>query len=186
MVTTPLTLGLQKALEILPPNFPKVPPGLEKAVTVTCLPLSSSVLDVRQYYSRHMEYVPAQPRVRRDILASLLERNASEVAAQQDWEAEWNTHGLTSRLTEEVRKETWRYECGSCVVSLCQTSLELPQEYRARKRKRLQKKLSEQLRSSLQQGSATSSAGLAAAADLQSVLNSFTGEMGEGGGGGGV
>ena len=59
--------------------------------------------DVRHYYSRHMAYVPAQPRVRRDVLASLLERNANEVAAQQEWEAEWNTHGLTSRLTEEVR-----------------------------------------------------------------------------------
>lgn len=58
-----------------------------------------------------------------------------------------------------------------------------PQEYRARKRQRLQKKLSEQLRSSLQQGSATASAGLGAATDLESVLNSFTGEMGEGGGG---
>lgn len=54
------------------------------------------------------------------------------------------------------------------------------QEYRARKRQRLQKKLSEQLRSSLQQGSATASAGLGAAADLESVLNSFTGEGGRG------
>ena len=38
------------------------------------------------------------------MLASLLERNLSEVAAQQEWEAEWNTHGLTSRLSEEVRE----------------------------------------------------------------------------------
>lgn len=110
--------------------------------------------DLRKYYTCHMDYVPAQPRVRRDVLASLLERNASDVAAQQDWEAEWNTHGLTSRLTEE--------------------------EYRARKRQRLQKKLSEQLRSSLQQGSATASAGLGAATDLESVLNSFTDKLSSG------
>ena len=57
-----------------------------------------------QYYNRHMSYVPAQPLVHRNVLASLLERNASEVATQQEWEAEWNTHGLTSRLTEEVRE----------------------------------------------------------------------------------
>ena len=49
-----------------------------------------------------MGYVPAQPRVRRDVLASLLERNQSEVATQQEWENEWNTQGLTSRLSEEV------------------------------------------------------------------------------------
>ena len=55
-----------------------------------------------------MRFVPAQPRVRRDVLASLLERNASEVAAQQEWEAEWNTQGLTSRLSEEVREKKER------------------------------------------------------------------------------
>ena len=72
-------------------------------VNVQLVMQSPSLSDVRQYYSRHMAYVPAQPRVRRDVLASLLERNANEVAAQQEWETEWNTHGLTSRLTEEVR-----------------------------------------------------------------------------------
>jgi hypothetical protein len=110
--------------------------------------------DVLQYYSRHMGYVVAQPRVRREVLASLLERNAREVAAQQEWEAEWNTQGLTSRLSEE--------------------------EYRARKRQRLQKKLSEQLRSSLRQGSAMASAGLGAGSDLQSLLNSFTDKLSTG------
>ena len=40
--------------------------------------------------------------MRRDTLASLLERNSSEVAAQLEWESEWNTQGLTSRLSEEV------------------------------------------------------------------------------------
>lgn len=64
--------------------------------------MTCPLVDLRKYYTCHMDYVPAQPRVRRDVLASLLERNASDVAAQQDWEAEWNTHGLTSRLTEEV------------------------------------------------------------------------------------
>ena len=50
------------------------------------------------------------------------------------------------------------------------------QEYRARKRQRLKKKLTEQLKSSLRQGSASASAALGAASDLQTILNSFTGE----------
>ena len=49
-----------------------------------------------------MPYVSAQPKVREDVLASLLEKNASEYAIQQEWEAEWNQFGLASRLSEEV------------------------------------------------------------------------------------
>ena len=44
----------------------------------------------------------AQPQVREDIVASLLTKNASEHAAQQEWEAEWNGAGLASRLSEKV------------------------------------------------------------------------------------
>jgi len=102
--------------------------------------------DVRHYYNRHMPYVSAQPLVKEDLLASLLEQNASEYAAQQEWEAEWNQFGLASRLSEE--------------------------EYRARKRQRLQKKLADQLRTSLQQGQA--SASLGGTSDLQQLINSFT------------
>ena len=61
-----------------------------------------NVSDVKYYYNRHMPYVTAQPKVREDILSSLLERNASEFAAQQEWEAEWNQYGLASRLSEAV------------------------------------------------------------------------------------
>ena len=50
------------------------------------------------------------------------------------------------------------------------------QEYRARKRQRLQKKLADQLRTSLQQ-SQSAAAGLGVGADLQSVLDSFAGEL---------
>ena len=95
-----------------------------------------------------MPYVSAQLKVREDILSSLLEKNASEVAAQQEWEAEWNQLGLASRLTEE--------------------------EYKARKRQRLQKKLADQLRTSLQQGR-SATAGLGLGSDLQTILNSFAG-----------
>lgn len=59
--------------------------------------------DVKHYYTRHMPCVPSQPPDKRDLSSSLLEKNASEFAAQQEWEAEWNQLGLASRLSEEVR-----------------------------------------------------------------------------------
>lgn len=49
------------------------------------------------------------------------------------------------------------------------------QAYRARKRQKLQKKLADQLRTSLQQ-SQSAAAGLGVGTDLQSVLDSFSGE----------
>lgn len=58
--------------------------------------------DVKHYYTRHMLCVPSQPRQKYDLLSSLLEKNASEFATQQEWEAEWNQLGLASRLSEEV------------------------------------------------------------------------------------
>lgn len=59
--------------------------------------------DVKHYYTRHMPCVPSQPPAKRDLSSSLLEKNASEFAAQQEWEAEWNQLGLASRLSEEVK-----------------------------------------------------------------------------------
>ena len=52
--------------------------------------------------SRNLPYVVAQPRVRKDVLASLLAKNGGEVAPQQEWVTEWNQTGLASRLSEEV------------------------------------------------------------------------------------
>lgn len=59
--------------------------------------------DVKRYYSQHMSSVLAQPWRRQDLHSSLLEKNASEFAAQQEWEQEWNQLGLASRLSKEVR-----------------------------------------------------------------------------------
>ncbi len=60
------------------------------------------VIDVKRYYSQHMSSVLVQPWSRRNVLSSLLEKNASEFAAQQEWEQEWNQLGLASRLSKEV------------------------------------------------------------------------------------
>uniref|UniRef100_A0A1X7SGJ6 Uncharacterized protein n=1 Tax=Amphimedon queenslandica TaxID=400682 RepID=A0A1X7SGJ6_AMPQE len=56
--------------------------------------------EVKLYYAQEMPYVVAQPVLTRDVLSSLLAKNDSEVAAQQEWEAEWNQAGLASRLSE--------------------------------------------------------------------------------------
>ena len=60
---------------------------------------------MKLYYAQEMPYVVAQPVLTRDVLSSLLAKNDSEVAAQQEWEAEWNQAGLASRLSESVREE---------------------------------------------------------------------------------
>lgn len=62
-------------------------------------------VEVKLYYAQEMPYVVAQPVLTRDVLSSLLAKNDSEVAAQQEWEAEWNQAGLASRLSESVREE---------------------------------------------------------------------------------
>jgi len=66
--------------------------------------------------------VPSQPRAKCDLLSSLLEKNASEFAAQQEWEAEWNQLGLASRLSEEVR-EKGRHVLANALPETCGTFL---------------------------------------------------------------
>ena len=67
---------------------------------------------MKLYYAQEMPYVVAQPVLTRDVLSSLLAKNDSEVAAQQEWEAEWNQAGLASRLSESVREERRERERG--------------------------------------------------------------------------
>ena len=83
----------------MPPSIPTPCLALLHSLYDTLLSPSS---DVKHYYTHHMPYVSAQPRVREDVLASLLEKNANDFAIQQEWEAEWNQYGLSSRLSEEV------------------------------------------------------------------------------------
>lgn len=91
--------------------------------------------------------------MKRDIVAALMQRNAEEFVAHQEWEWEWNRAGLASRLTEE--------------------------EYRARKRAGLQRRVAGQLRSSL--GQAQSGGLMSTAVDFNQLVGSFAAE-GLGGG----
>lgn len=57
---------------------------------------------MKKYYDNDLPLVSHQPPRHSDLVASLLETNASDVTAAQEWEAEWNSQGLHSRLTQEV------------------------------------------------------------------------------------
>ena len=70
--------------------------------------------DLKHYYTHHMLKVTSQPKVSCDLVSSLMEKNASEFAAQQEWEAEWNQLGLASRLSEEVRMSLCVGVCVCC------------------------------------------------------------------------
>uniref|UniRef100_A0A8C2FYH8 Coiled-coil domain-containing protein 22 n=1 Tax=Cyprinus carpio TaxID=7962 RepID=A0A8C2FYH8_CYPCA len=76
---------------------------------------------VQEYWRSYLLPVTAQPSQHASVPASLLENHISELSAAQEWESEWNSQGLLSRLT--------------------------PEEYRSRKKARLQKRVEEQLRS---------------------------------------
>uniref|UniRef100_A0A8C7MZZ1 Coiled-coil domain-containing protein 22 n=1 Tax=Oncorhynchus kisutch TaxID=8019 RepID=A0A8C7MZZ1_ONCKI len=82
------------------------------------------------------------------VPASLLELHAGELSAAQEWDNEWNSQGLLSRLT--------------------------PEEYRSRKRARLQKRIEEQLRTAAQSHSDTLGAHRSGSA-LTELLQSFGG-----------
>ena len=58
--------------------------------------------ETRAFYNHHLPFVHQQPRHSHDVAASLLATNASQYAEQQEWETEWNTLGLPSRLSPEV------------------------------------------------------------------------------------
>ncbi|KAM9785812.1 coiled-coil domain-containing protein 22 [Neosynchiropus ocellatus] len=83
------------------------------------------------------------------VVASILEEHAAELSAAHEWDNEWNTQGLLSRLT--------------------------PQDYRARKRTRLRKRIQEQLRSAALPSSENASGGLRSNTDLAELLQTFRG-----------
>uniref|UniRef100_A0AAY4DIR3 Coiled-coil domain-containing protein 22 n=1 Tax=Denticeps clupeoides TaxID=299321 RepID=A0AAY4DIR3_9TELE len=109
-----------------------------------------SVLEVIEYYRDFLAPVTTQPSQPMSVPASLLEHHASELSATQEWESEWNSQGLLSRLT--------------------------PEEYRSRKRARLQKRIVEQLRAAAQ-NRPDSQATQRSSSDLAELLQSFSGAM---------
>ncbi|XP_053329418.1 coiled-coil domain-containing protein 22 [Spea bombifrons] len=74
----------------------------------------------QEYWAKYLPFVTAQLPHVSSVAASLLERNTAEISAVQEWEAEWKSQGLASRLP--------------------------PEDYRSKKRQRLQKRIQDQLR----------------------------------------
>ena len=96
---------------------PSLPPSLRPSLPPPSLP--SSAPATKRYEQRYLSFVSEQPPVKRDIIAALMQRNAEEFVAHQEWEWEWNRAGLASRLTEEVGTQyqaAYRHQ-GSCLPS---------------------------------------------------------------------
>uniref|UniRef100_A0A671LGZ9 Coiled-coil domain-containing protein 22 n=1 Tax=Sinocyclocheilus anshuiensis TaxID=1608454 RepID=A0A671LGZ9_9TELE len=104
--------------------------------------------EVQEYWRNYLLPVTAQPSQHASVPASLLENHISELSATQEWESEWNSQGLLSRLT--------------------------PEEYRSRKKARLQKRIEEQLRAAAQPRPDTHGA-TRSTSDLAELLQSFGG-----------
>uniref|UniRef100_A0A674A800 Coiled-coil domain-containing protein 22 n=1 Tax=Salmo trutta TaxID=8032 RepID=A0A674A800_SALTR len=101
-----------------------------------------------KYILEFLPPVTAQPSQHASVPASLFELHAGELSAAQEWENEWNSQGLLSRLP--------------------------PEEYRSRKRSRLQKRIEEQLRTAAQPHSDSLGAHKSGS-DLTELLQSFGG-----------
>lgn len=105
--------------------------------------------EVKDYQRDFLLPVTAQPSHHTSVVASILEQHTAELSAAQEWDNEWNSQGLLSRLT--------------------------PQEYRSRKLTRLRKRIEEQLRSAALPSSESAFGGPRSTSDLSELLQAFRG-----------
>ena len=68
---------------------------------------NDSISELRSYYQSSLPFVTSQTLHHSDTAPSVLENNAIDVTAQQEWETEWNQAGLASRLSEQVSYLGW-------------------------------------------------------------------------------
>ncbi|KAM8863826.1 coiled-coil domain-containing protein 22 [Spinachia spinachia] len=109
-------------------------------------PGKNQLKEVQDYRREILPPVTAQPSHHASVVASILEQHTAELSAAQEWDNEWNSQGLLSRLT--------------------------PQEYRSRKLCRLRKRIEEQLHSAV---SAERDFGPRSTSDLSDLLQAFRG-----------
>ncbi|KAM9828591.1 coiled-coil domain-containing protein 22 [Syngnathus typhle] len=109
----------------------------------------ASLKEMKDYQRDFLPPVTAQLTRNATVAASLLEQHTVELSASQEWDNEWNSQGLLSRLT--------------------------PQDYRARKLTRLRKRIEEQLRSAALPPAESAFGALGATSDLSEILQSFRG-----------
>uniref|UniRef100_A0A8D0ANK9 Coiled-coil domain-containing protein 22 n=1 Tax=Sander lucioperca TaxID=283035 RepID=A0A8D0ANK9_SANLU len=145
----------QLAVPWLPPNC-RLPlhgetqsPGAQHNFHVQPLSLPHCTKELEDYQRDVLPPVTAQPSHQASVVASILEQHTAELSAAQEWDNEWNTQGLLSRLT--------------------------PQEYRSRKLARLRKRIEEQLRSAALPCPESAFGGPRSASDLSELLQAFRG-----------
>uniref|UniRef100_A0A8D0AEG4 Coiled-coil domain-containing protein 22 n=1 Tax=Sander lucioperca TaxID=283035 RepID=A0A8D0AEG4_SANLU len=143
----------QLAVPWLPPNC-RLPLHGETQVNSLKLNLNSVcvcpvISELEDYQRDVLPPVTAQPSHQASVVASILEQHTAELSAAQEWDNEWNTQGLLSRLT--------------------------PQEYRSRKLARLRKRIEEQLRSAALPCPESAFGGPRSASDLSELLQAFRG-----------
>ncbi|XP_041359094.1 coiled-coil domain-containing protein 22 homolog [Gigantopelta aegis] len=102
--------------------------------------------DVKAYYCHSLPYVTNQTRRFQDTAPSVIEMNATEIAAHQESENEWNHSGLASRLSQK--------------------------EFRAKKMDKIRRMISDRLRQDSH--AADSSSDLDTMRDLQQVMSAIS------------
>lgn len=112
-------------------------------------PGKKQLKEVTDYQRDFLPPVTAQPSHHASVVASILEQHTAELSAAQEWDSEWNSQGLVSRLT--------------------------PQEYRSRKLMRLRKRAEEQLRSAALPSPESAFGGPRSTSDLSELLQTFRG-----------
>ncbi|XP_056278048.1 coiled-coil domain-containing protein 22 isoform X2 [Pseudoliparis swirei] len=115
----------------------------------TKAPGQKQLQEVDDYQRDFLPPVTAQPSHHASVVASILEQHTAELSAAQEWDSEWNSQGLLSRLT--------------------------PQEYRSRKVSRLRRRIEDQLRSAALPPAESSSWGPRSTSDLSEMLQAFRG-----------
>uniref|UniRef100_A0AAQ5YAS3 Coiled-coil domain-containing protein 22 n=1 Tax=Amphiprion ocellaris TaxID=80972 RepID=A0AAQ5YAS3_AMPOC len=149
----------QLAVPWLPPNC-RLPKYCETQVhfsltikflfkTGICVFVHAVFSEVTDYQRNILSPVTAQLSSRASMAVSVLEQHMAELSAAQEWDSEWNSQGLLSRLT--------------------------PQEYRSRKLTRLRKRIEEQLRSAAQPSPESACGVPSSASDLSELLHAFRG-----------
>ncbi|XP_034552011.1 coiled-coil domain-containing protein 22 [Notolabrus celidotus] len=112
-------------------------------------PGKKQMKEVKDYQRDILPPVTTQPSHHASVVASILEQHTAELSAAQEWDNEWNSQGLLSRLT--------------------------PQEYRSRKLARLRKRIEEQLRSAALPSPESAFGGPCSTSDLSELLQAFRG-----------
>lgn len=73
------------------------------------LPRDSGPVERREFFGAFLPLVPAQPPRPGAMAPSLLERHAADLGVQHDWECEWQSQGLASRLAPKEYVQ-WKHQ----------------------------------------------------------------------------